>query len=68
MTKFRIGSTYSHDDYENDMFVLAKFSETDETVLLAILWVDPKTLDTVEAGELEVNKKDIKNWKERKLT
>lgn len=64
---FLEGETYRHPKHENGIFVLAVGDEDDNEVTLAILWVEPETIETCGHGELTVQKKDFKNWEEMEL-
>lgn len=59
---FLEGETYRHPKHEQGIMVLAIGDETNEEVTLAILWVDPETLENTGHGELTVLKKDYKDW------
>lgn len=45
------------------VFVLAIAEESDDKVVMSILWTNPHTYDTGEPDVYEANKSDLKKWK-----
>lgn len=62
MSKFEEGETYRNLQHENDVMVLGIYEDDGQEVLLAILWVDRDTVETVGADELTIQYSDFDDW------
>jgi hypothetical protein len=62
MNKFEEGETYRNDDQEQDAVVLGIYEDDGQEVLLAVLWVDRETKETLGADELTIQYSEFDDW------
>lgn len=62
--EFQEGETYTNPALDKDIMVLGIGKETDQQVVLAILWVDRESKETTGGSELTVKKSDFAQWSE----
>lgn len=62
ISSFLEGEVYSHPKKDNYIMVLGIKDQTNVSSELAVLWVDPESLETVGYGELTVPQDQVSDW------
>ena len=64
---YRNKRTESYRYPSDHLFVVGVHSDSDESVVLAIFWVDGKTMNMIEPGEIEIPTSDFDKWEKVEL-
>jgi hypothetical protein len=60
--EFLEGETYTNSKLDKDVMVLGIGKETQDEVVLAILWVERQSNETTGGDELTVKKSEFSDW------